>query len=196
MHYTTRVSHALHGTGLPCITRQVLYGIERCLGVLRHLPPWVVLGAGVVGDSDCTGVAVRSQDTPRRRAILLRNLTNLQHLFLDQNMDRHCQNMVCHALHDKVCHALHGSGLSCITRQGLAMYYPSRVCHALHDNGLLYITDQQVLCSTDSALDVARVWSDTYRLGSSLVLVLSVQVLLQVQGKALSSVTETLPSWR
>ena len=183
MHYTTRVSHALHGTGLPCITRQVLYGIERCLGVLRHLPPWVVLGAGVVGDSDCTGVAVRSQDTPRRRAIFLRNLTNLQHLLLDQNMDRHGQNMVCHILHDKVCHALHGSGLSCITRQGLAMYYPSRVCHALHNNGLLYITDQQVLCSTDSAPNVAWVCSDTYRLGSSLVLVLS-------------SVTETLPSWR
>ena len=76
------------------------------------------------------------------------------------------------------------------------MHYTSRVCHALHDNGLLYITDQQVLYSTDSALNVAWVCSDTYRLGSSLVLVLSVQVLLQVQGKALSSVTETLPSWR
>ena len=132
---------------------------------------------------DSTGAAVRSQDTPRRRAIFLRNLTNLQHLLLDQNMDRHGQNMVCHILHDKVCHALHGSGLSCITRQGFAMYYPSRVCHALHDNGLLYITNQQVLCSTDSTLNVAWVCSDTYRLGSSLVLVLS-------------SVTEILPSWR
>ena len=78
----------------------------------------------------------------------------------------HCTAMVCHALHDR--------GLSCITQQGFVISYPSRVCthytssvcHALHDKGLLYITDQQFLYSTDSALNVAWVCSDTYRLGS------------------------------
>ena len=122
--YTSRVSPALLDNGLPRIKRQgfamhyttkvclhywptssLLYRqcIERCLGVLRHLPPWVVVGAGVVssgvvvgaskgvvvGDWDSTVVAVRSQDTPKRRAIFLRNLRTPLHLLLDQNTDRH-----------------------------------------------------------------------------------------------------------
>ena len=79
------------------------------------------------------------------------------------------------------CHALHGNGLSCITWQGFVMHCTRRVCHFLPVKGLprmtrqvfvmhyttkVYITDQQFLYSTDSALSVAWVCSDTYRLGS------------------------------
>ena len=69
------------------------------MGVLKHLPPWVVVGAGVVGSGVVVVgasevfkgvvVAVRSQDTPKMRAIFLRNLRTPLHLLLDQNTDRH-----------------------------------------------------------------------------------------------------------
>ena len=56
----------------------------------------------------------------------------------------------------RVCHFLPVKGLPPITRQVFVMHYTTKV----------YITDQQFLYSTDSALNVAWVCSDTYPLGS------------------------------